>query len=581
MTKQNWFSIITFPVLATLFLQLGCDGKARELAKGSSLGDAVIEDGDGERTDGSDFGQIYPVTTIVQATADWSGVVAGNLPSVRPVRAFDNTSANGQWPFEFRFNYPANNYKLGEAHLVFVASRDVSDTEAIYVGNGSTGIGVGTGRPPGTDMQATALMPLRFYECVGACGTGATSVTPYNRYIMDFSLTHYKVATENSFDVDLAAVVAQPSPGTLGMTVLDVVKDGWVRVNLFDDLAVLSSGSQNYASPPLLFMDGFTVSKTALSCSASPTFKFVNTYIHNDGNSLGSGGTTAFTGTVYHPYQSYGTVGASGNSVEFFFDPKLPRISTLNDLNLNAASLNLTIQRGTTGFAAIVINGVGISETGFDRTTATSVVESWDDTAGTNSAWTTFLTGVPAGTMSVQSLNLVDLLGASRVKTLLNQGKFNVALSGSIGRVYGQNSTALRSYGTAVAGPELRMRGDYTAQICTVPNDPTSPLNDSTAIGGSCDLDGTSPAVSSIQAANVTSTGASIQWLSDEPSDSQVAYGLTGPTALTTLATANVSFHTVTLTGLQPYRYYQYTVKSKDACGNETTSSIKTFRTLR
>lgn len=552
--------------------QLGCDGKAKDLAKGSNLGDAVIGDGSGgTRTDGSDFGQIYNVTTIIPATQGIASYATSDLPSVQPTRNFDNTAPNAQWPFEFTFTYPANNYKLGEAHLVLVASRDNSDTEGIFLD------GVFSGRPPGGDVTNSPKITHRFYECVGACagGTPARSA-PYNRYIMDFGLTHYKIGTENSFDLNLTDLLS--INGTVAKSVLSVVNDGHVPVVLLDDLAVLSAGSQGLASPPLLFMDGFTVSKTALSCSTSPAYKFINTYIHNDGNSVSQ---PAFTGTVYNPFTSWGTLGAAGNTVEFFFDPKLPRISSLNDLNLNAATLTFQVNRAASGASAMVINGVGISEAGFDRGLATSAVESWDDTSATNIAFNNFMATVPAGTTSTRTLNLVNLLGASRVKTLLGQGKLNVAFSGGIGRVYGQNLIGMRTYGTAVAGPELYMQGDYTTQICTIPNDPSSPLNDNSAIGGSCDLDTTSPVVSSIQAANITANSASIQWLSSENSDSQVAYGLTGPTALTTLATANVSFHSVQLTGLQAYKYYQYTVKSKDACGNETTSSIKTFRTLR
>ena len=45
----------------------GCDGKAEELSSGTFLGDPTVDDG-GTRTDGSDQGQIYTVTKIVEAT---------------------------------------------------------------------------------------------------------------------------------------------------------------------------------------------------------------------------------------------------------------------------------------------------------------------------------------------------------------------------------------------------------------------------------------------------------------------------------------------------------------------------------
>lgn len=550
-----------------LTMTLGCDGKAKDLAKGSNLGDAVIGDGSGgTRTDGNDFGQIYNVTAIFPAQEGMTGVIDAHLPTNRPKRSFGNTTQNSQWPFEFIFTYPPNNFKLNEAHLVLVASRDNTDTEAIFMD------GIISGRPPDSDMHASPIVKQRLNYCASGCnGQGGTNT---NRYIMDFSLTHYKIGALNSFDLDLAALI---SGATGAVSVRSLVSDGTVQVALFDDLAVMGSGAQS--SAPLLFIDGVTVSKTALSCTPSPVYKFINTYIHNDSNSVGN----AFSGTTYTPFTSWGTMGSHGQNVEFHFDPKLPRITSLNDLNLNAASLSLQINRAASGPSAIVINGIGISQPGFDRTKATSLVESWDDTTTTNAAFTSFLAGVPAGTTSIQTINLINLLGGSRIKTLLGQGKFNVSFSGAIARVYGQAPHGNRTYGVAVAGPELYMQGDYTTQICVIPDNPNSPINDNFSGGdaGSCALDQSSPVVSSIQATNITANTATIQWLSNENSDSRVDYGLTGPGPGVQSDTNMVSFRSLQLTGLQPYRYYQYTVKSKDACGNETTSSIKTFRTLR
>lgn len=546
--------------------QLGCDGKAKDLAKGSNLGDAVIGDGGGgTRTDGNDFGQIYAVTTVVEASQGIAAWAPTDFPFTGPVRSFGDTTQNSQWPFEFIYNYPPNNYQLSAAHISFVARRDDSDTEGIFVD------GVFSGRPPATDIRNSPKILHPRHACPGGCSSGPTPVTPSNLYVMDYSLKHYKIGADNLFDLNVADLLA---PTTV--TVLDAINDGHLHVVTGDDLAVRAGGT--LSSNPQLFLDGFTVSKTALNCSPSPTYRFMNTYIHDDSNSIGQ---PAFSGTVYNPYTSWGTMGAAGNTVEFHFDQKLPRVSHLNDLTLNSASLSMWLQRAPTGPSAIVINGIGIAEAGFNRSLATSAVESWDDTAGTQAAFASFLSAVPTSGTATVSLNLINLLGSTRLKSLLAQGKLNIAVSGALAKIQGSRLTSQRTYGTAANGPELYLQGQYTIPICQIPNDPNSPLNDSTPVGGSCSLDQSSPVVSSIQAANITANSASIQWLSNEPSDSQVAYGLTGPTALTTLATANVSFHSVQLTGLQPYKYYQYTVKSKDACGNETTSSIKTFRTLR
>src|SRR5882672_3056514 len=93
--------------------------------------------------------------------------------------------------------------------------------------------------------------------------------------------------------------------------------------------------------------------------------------------------------------------------------------------------------------------------------------------------------------------------------------------------------------------------------------------------------DVTPPLISAIVTSGITSSGATIAWTTDEPSDSQVEYGPTtaygGSTALvTTLQTT----HAAILSGLTPGTLYHYRVKSRDAAGNLGTSANSTFTTL-
>ena len=79
----------------------------------------------------------------------------------------------------------------------------------------------------------------------------------------------------------------------------------------------------------------------------------------------------------------------------------------------------------------------------------------------------------------------------------------------------------------------------------------------------------------------MTSTTAVVQWLTHEGADSQVAYGVGNTATLSTHDPALTTFHRVTLTGLQPYKVYQFHVRTADGNGNLTTSGIYTFQTLR
>ncbi|HRO67430.1 MAG TPA: fibronectin type III domain-containing protein, partial [Pseudobdellovibrionaceae bacterium] len=502
-----------------------------------------------------------------EATDDIPEWTDAELPFTAGRNGWNIETQNKQWPFKFTYAYPANNYKLNEAHIVLVTMRDNSDTEAIYVD------GVMTGRPPGSNVSTTtSKVTHRHYVCQGGCSGAAVPASPSNTYFMDWALSHYKVSTKNSFDLNIADLLTPTS-----VKVTDVVKDGVVRVVTGDDAAVFDNYNL-FQNKPLLVMEGFTVSKSPLSCTPSPFYRFLNTYVHNDGNSIGQ---ATFSGGVVSPAASWSGAMSGFRAVEFYYDPRLPRVPVA-DLSLKKAELVMQMKRAVSGASAIVINGIGVAEAGFDASTATAAVEEWETGSSVVGFWTSFVGGIPANaTTQTRTLNLISLFGEARVKELLAQGKLNISVAGGLATVQGAAATSTRTYGVQVGGPELVLQGEYKTSLCTIPDDPNSPLSDTGGTPGSCELDQASPVTSSVQIAGITSTSATIQWLTNELSDSQVGYGISGTGTNTTLDAALTSFHSVQLTGLDPYKYYQYVVKSRDSCGNLTISPTRTFRTLR
>ena len=91
----------------------------------------------------------------------------------------------------------------------------------------------------------------------------------------------------------------------------------------------------------------------------------------------------------------------------------------------------------------------------------------------------------------------------------------------------------------------------------------------------------TPPALFNIQATNITSSGATITWNTNENSTSQVEYGLDNSYGnTTTLETTLVTSHSVVLTWLSPSTTYHFRVISRDASENESISQDNTFITL-
>ncbi len=87
--------------------------------------------------------------------------------------------------------------------------------------------------------------------------------------------------------------------------------------------------------------------------------------------------------------------------------------------------------------------------------------------------------------------------------------------------------------------------------------------------------------ISGLTAFNITSSSATVTWLTDKPTKGQVDYGETDAYGSTTPADQNlVTSHSFKLAELKPGTTYYFKVSLQDANGNEVTSEGKTFITL-
>lgn len=502
---------------------------------------------------------IVNVTEIVPASSGLPGWTAAMLPFTGTPVGIGSPVQDAQTAFQYNFSYPQNNYQFVEAHLVIDTARDNSDTEAIFVD------GVFTGRPPLANVNnASTEVTHKLYF-----GNG---VNTENTYYIDFSLAHYKVATRNTFDLLLSDLLAGSDK-----TSIDVLKDNQLNVVTGDDSRV----DQAY-----LVIRGRTIADSALSCSQSPTYTFINRYIHNDGNTVGA---AAFDTPIGNPYESWHAAINTYNAVEFYFDAPLPKVD-ISNITITKANILMTIKRNLTAKSALVINGVGIAESGFVRSTASSVVESWDESAV--APFQDFLDALNNnGQSETVSLNLVTLLGAEKVRSLLAQGKLNISLAGSQ-IISASGLTSARGFSAAVNGPELELEGSYSTEVCTVPDNPDSALTQdgirveaptTTVEAGGTEVlnDGAGPVISSLQATEISSTQATILFLTDEASTAEVSYGVGNANANKVSDTQLTTFHQIQLTGLSPYKYYDYKVTTTDQFGNASTSNVLVFVTLR
>ncbi|MBI5530207.1 MAG: hypothetical protein HY918_01775 [Candidatus Doudnabacteria bacterium] len=98
--------------------------------------------------------------------------------------------------------------------------------------------------------------------------------------------------------------------------------------------------------------------------------------------------------------------------------------------------------------------------------------------------------------------------------------------------------------------------------------------------GGTTASDATAPIISGIASSAITSSSATITWITDESSDTQVDFDTTlNYGQSTTLNSSQTTTHTVTLSSLLAGTYYHFRVKSRDLSGNLAISSDNTFTT--
>jgi len=92
--------------------------------------------------------------------------------------------------------------------------------------------------------------------------------------------------------------------------------------------------------------------------------------------------------------------------------------------------------------------------------------------------------------------------------------------------------------------------------------------------------DTTRPKISGVVISNLTSTGATISWRTDEKADSRVEYGLTARYGIfSKLDTSLVTTHSVALANLLPDNIYHFRVLSRDAAGNLAAGRDSVFTT--
>ncbi len=156
----------------------------------------------------------------------------------------------------------------------------------------------------------------------------------------------------------------------------------------------------------------------------------------------------------------------------------------------------------------------------------------------------------------------------------INGTTFTVTRKGATTPVPG-NVTYDAATRTATFTPTVSMLANWTYNVVVLGGpqgvrDLSGIVMASSATSVFYTTDTQAPRFLNVTVSGITSTSVTINWDTNENSDSQVRYGLTAAMeSATALNPALVLTHSVTLTGLLPNRTYHYQVRSRDGFGNQ------------
>ncbi len=165
------------------------------------------------------------------------------------------------------------------------------------------------------------------------------------------------------------------------------------------------------------------------------------------------------------------------------------------------------------------------------------------------------------------------------------QAKIELKLENRTDKKGREDKNCLKAIGHLIAPGWIKANGTTTVSAeCELPSGIFKKLNRGSGTTTATSTDSVAPVISSVLASPRVAA-ASIEWMTDERSDSKVYYGTT--TAIDISSTSTLSAktrgmtkdHEVKLSNLSASTTYYFKVASKDASGNLSVSSVMSFTT--
>ncbi|MDP9052284.1 MAG: fibronectin type III domain-containing protein [Acidobacteriota bacterium] len=272
------------------------------------------------------------------------------------------------------------------------------------------------------------------------------------------------------------------------------------------------------------------------------------------------------------------TTNLTSNSVTVTWTTDQPSSSKINYGTTTAYGSSTTLDTNLVTAHSETITGLAASTTyDFDVTSTTAASLS---STSPNSTFTT-----PATTATPPYVGYVAAWGINNTGATVTwstdvaaTAQLAYGTTTALGQLSPLQSAMTASHGVTLTGLNPGTQYYFVAQS-TGANGATgySPVMNFTTLGTQTTPP---PLISNVTATSITDTTAIITWTTDQPSSSQLNYGLTTTYTLSsTLNPTLVTSHSVTLTGLSPAATYNFDVMSANASAVSSTSTNYTFST--
>ncbi len=303
--------------------------------------------------------------------------------------------------------------------------------------------------------------------------------------------------------------------------------------------------------------------------------------------------------TYYFVAQSTGANGATGYSTTYSFtttgSPSAPA-PNISNIQTSVTTTSATITWTTDEAASSQVN--------YGVTTTYSSSSTLNTNLSTTHSVT--LTGLMPGTtydFDVMSANINGTSSISSNSTFQTTGTAPGPVIGSVAASSITSSTALITWTTDQASTSVVNYGQTVSSATLVTSHsvtlsgltPNTQYSFSVTSVNAASVSTTSssytfttsaasaagPVISYVAYWGITSSGITISWSTNVPSNTSVAYGTTNAlTSVTPVQTALSNSHGVTLTGLKPGTLYYFQAQSADVNGNTGYSTVYSFTTL-